>query len=432
MPDTQRPSLPTSLEDFDLPSSSANGGHHLSPTAEAMTPLLMRLRRPSLLAPKAYFSESRIHSPLASSYTLPLTRSESSNGVLSDESESDREKMWIDSSSNSCSEHPTPPLPKSRAETDSDSSMKNVSRDPSTPPRNGDSSDLPHLPPRPFSRRLSYSVRMPSLVSFITEIHPEDSEVKSEAQFQRLVASCSTIPLQPRTPRAPSDRGRYPEEADNDEAAREDTPSEDGEGDETFAYIPSLSEPIAISKPSTPAHSINGDDMFISESPGGAAMDIDVYGSPSLSSMSVNQWRYTPPPTTSAVRTNKRKLDDRFDPYPTSSKRRAVSPSLSYLRESLPSFANPRTPSSSTRPIPIPIPTIANSSSNSLASSPTISQPIPIPRPMTNISITSSPTMRTPMGLSSPVMRPIHRRRGEEEQREIDGAGEAVGGLTLD
>lgn len=39
------------------------------------------------------------------------------------------------------------------------------------------------------------------------------------------------------------------------------------------------------------------------------------------------------------------------------------------------------------------------------------------------------------MVLASPILRPIPRygmgKKGEEEEREIDGAGEAVGGLTL-
>jgi len=40
--------------------------------------------------------------------------------------------------------------------------------------------------------------------------------------------------------------------------------------------------------------------------------------------------------------------------------------------------------------------------------------------------------MRSSMGLASPVMRPVPRaRRGEGEEREVEGAGEAVGGLTL-
>lgn len=119
---------------------------------------------------------------------------------------------------------------------------------------------------------------MPRILTLLSEeAHPGEDEVKSEAQFQRLVASCSDLPFQPRTPRAASDRGRYPEEVPNDDPTRENTPSDDDddEGDTApFAY--GASEPIAITKPVTPAHSVNGDEFLFSESPGGAAMDIDL------------------------------------------------------------------------------------------------------------------------------------------------------------
>ena len=163
------------------------------------------------------------------------------------------------------------------------------------------------------------------------------------------------------------------------------------------------------------------------------------YGSPSLaSSLGQTQWRYTPPPTTSAVRSNKRKcellpssaphvlnlsrpmiVDDRFDPYPTSSKRRAVSPSISQLG---------RVANGVRHPLPITIP---NSAVSSAASSPTISYAasgLSLSRP---VSISSSPTLRASMG-ASPISRHIPRtRRGDGEEKEIEGAGEAVGGLSI-
>ena len=115
---------------------------------------------------------------------------------------------------------------------------------------------------------------MPRILTLLAEeAHPADDEVKSEAQFQRLVASCSDLPFPPRTPRAASDRGRYPEEVPPEEATRENTPSDD-EDEDTFAF--GASEPIAITKPVTPAHSVNGDEFLLSESPGGVAMDIDL------------------------------------------------------------------------------------------------------------------------------------------------------------
>lgn len=165
------------------------------------------------------------------------------------------------------------------------------------------------------------------------------------------------------------------------------------------------------------------------------------------------QWRYTPPPTTSAVRSNKRKckspfeiewqvsrvhtVDDRYDPYPTAAKRRAVSPSISYLRESHPSLSYPRTPNGRpSLPIPLSIPVPASSSA---ASSPTITgYPFPSysnPRQVGigSMSVSSSPILRPTIGLASPILRPIprHRRGLDGEERDIEGAGEGVNGLTL-
>jgi hypothetical protein len=171
-----------------------------------------------------------------------------------------------------------------------------------------------------------------------------------------------------------------------------------------------------------------------------------LFGSPAAASL--HQWRYTPPPTSSsAVRTSKRKCkssshlfplpsfpfanstpmdivdDDRFDPYPTSSKRRAVSPSVSFLREnhtSLSPIYIPRSGSSSRGPIPVPI---TSSATGSVASSP-ISHNGTLPF--------ASPTMRSSMGLASPITRPKRlSRRIDGEDREVDGTGEAVNGLSL-
>lgn len=175
-------------------------------------------------------------------------------------------------------------------------------------------------------------------------------------------------------------------------------------------------------------------------------------GSPLLPSNIPNQnqishWRYTPPPTTSAVRSNKRKreypfvcltqeihitlaVDDRFDPYPSNAKRRAVSPSLQYLRDSHQVANSPMGRGSISRlPISIPI-SVPHSAVSSATSSPTISSNYPpFPR---GISITSSPTLRATLSMPSPILRPLGRRREDEEREiEIEGAGEAVSGLTL-
>ncbi|EGO30803.1 hypothetical protein SERLADRAFT_455089 [Serpula lacrymans var. lacrymans S7.9] len=269
------------------------------------------------------------------------------------------------------------------------------------------------------------------ILNLLAESRPEENEVQSEAAFQRLISSCSDLPTQPRTPRAPSDRGRYPEEAGDEDAQREDTPSDDEDGDVggLFAFE-AQSEATSIFKPCTPAHSISGEDlnMSLTGSPVVGAMDVDMpLPSPSMISTPASiQWRYTPPPTTSAVRSTKRKFDDRFDPYPTASQT---------SRQSHPSFV-PRTPNNISRlPIPIAIPV---SSVSSAASSPTVTYSCPAmpgsrPVSLGTMSVTSSPIMRPTLGLASPVLRPILRsRRGlDGEEREIEGAGEAVNGLSL-
>lgn len=129
--------------------------------------------------------------------------------------------------------------------------------------------------------------------------------------------------------------------------------------------------------------------------------------------------------------------DDRYDPYPTSAKRRAVSPSISYLRETHPSLSYPRTPNGRpSLPIPLAIPV---SNGGSATSSPTVTnysfQNYPTPRQvgLGQMSLSSSPILRPTLGLSSPILRPIPRiRRGTDgEERDIEGANEGVNGLTL-
>lgn len=135
-------------------------------------------------------------------------------------------------------------------------------------------------------------MKQPRILNLLAESRPEEAEVKSEAAFQRLVASVSELPVQPRTPRTLADRGRYPEEAGSEETTREETPSDDeldqGNEEGPFSFSappPTGTQPIAIQKRThTPAGSItgsiNGDEpgMSISETSssfGGAAMDID-------------------------------------------------------------------------------------------------------------------------------------------------------------
>lgn len=116
----------------------------------------------------------------------------------------------------------------------------------------------------------------------MAESRPVENEVQSEAAFQRLLASGVDLP---RTPRTVADRGRYPEEAAQDDFQREDSPSDDeNDNDSTytpFHSIPKGSEPINIR---TPAGSVNGDDMCISESPSLPGMDVDVVSLPAARS----------------------------------------------------------------------------------------------------------------------------------------------------
>ena len=48
-----------------------------------------------------------------------------------------------------------------------------------------------------------------------------------------------------------------------------------------------------------------------------------------------------------------------------------------------------------------------------------------------HMSVSSSPTIRSSMSLASPVIRPVPRARRKSEEKEVEGAGEAVNGLTL-
>ncbi|KAL0951473.1 hypothetical protein HGRIS_008161 [Hohenbuehelia grisea] len=432
MPKDTRPSLPTSSSDFALPSSSSSSSTN---ALDDIPPLLQRFRRPSLLSSKAgFFSETRLNSPLATSFTLNSSRKRFS--LMGEESESDKDRMCTDSSPSS-SETNTPPLgPPEVPESDQQCKPKRTRR-PLTPTRRMSTSMDATDSVRMHSRRPSLSLKQPRVLNLRAESRPQDDEVQSEAAFQRLLSSYSELPTNPRTPRNILDRGRYPEEAISDDHRGNETLSDDDDDDDaedtttTFSFFPPPStDPISIIKPRTPAGSVNGDDLSMSGSPG-AAMDVDApMASPSFPA---TQWRYTPPPTSSAVRSNKRKfsVDDRFDPYPTAAKRRAVSPSVSYLREShgMSSPLSARPPSR--LPIAIPM-SIPGSAVSSAASSPTFAGNFSTPFHRPSLSIASSPTLRASMVLASPILRPIPRhRRLDGEDKEIEGAGEGVGGLTL-
>lgn len=155
--------------------------------------------------------------------------------------------------------------------------------------------------------------------------------------------------------------------------------------------------------------------------------------------------------------------DDRYEPYAPTSKRRAVSPSITALHmhhHSVSPIVIPRSPVLRSRG------SFSQSQANSATSSPTISQSttqyilnstaIPNPLSYTNgnpngtyqghhrsgssSSAVSSPTVRSTMALASPILRPVPRlavgmKRGSagdmDGEKGLDGAGEAVGSLSL-
>ncbi|KAL0578464.1 hypothetical protein V5O48_003513 [Marasmius crinis-equi] len=426
--DSSRPSFPTSSSEFALPVPVASTS---AVTIEESNCLLQRFRRPSLLAPKAV-----LHSPLQASFTLSPSPSRSKRKAVDDDDCLDDSQAYRDirmqsdtSSGSSSSENPTPPLAPNNSEEEL-STKSFRSKSVSTPPRKYSDGDS-HL--RHARRRLSHPLKQPRIFDLVSsESRPVEDEVKSEAAFQRLLASGAELPLHPRTPRTASDKGRYPEEAGND-SQTEDAQSDD-EDDCLPSYASSVSEPISIPKRHTPTNSVNGDDfntMCISESPSFSSMSMDidmVLSSPSISSTPINSWRHTPPPTSSAIRPNKRKqVEDRYDPYPAA-KRRAVSPSVSYLRDNHSSLGSPAARNAPRLPLAIPVSITPTASA---ASSPTISSSYPASLTR-GVPMTASPTLRASMGLSSPVLRPLARNgRREGDDREVEGTGDAVGGLTL-
>lgn len=157
---SSRPSFPTSCTDFALPPSSSNPVASTSAlTLDDPNVLLQRFRRPSLLAAKSgYVSESRLHSPLASSFTLHSRRR--SHGTMTEESESDKERVLTDNWASESSENTTPPL-KILEKEDEQVIGKTILKRPSTPPRKLSSAnmDIQETQNSPkSSRRLSFPV----------------------------------------------------------------------------------------------------------------------------------------------------------------------------------------------------------------------------------------------------------------------------------
>ena len=143
--------------------------------------------------------------------------------------------------------------------------------------------------------------------------------------------------------------------------------------------------------------------------------------------------------------------DDRFEPYAPAAKRRAVSPSISHLkdRDLIAPIVIPRSP------VMLPRKSISQSQANSATSSPTVSNnssgyfymnngspfSLPLPgnghhRTGSSSSVVSSPTVRASMILASPILRPVPRlaaglKRAEDEEKVVDGAGENLKELNI-
>lgn len=235
----QRPSLSTSLSDFALlPTSSAPSTPSSVLTLDdGLNPFFFRrLRRSSLLASNPITAEGNAKSsPLTLSFTP--RRSRRVHNL-------DSEKMTDDSSS---SEHPSASPSSVLFSNNNNSNAASRSDDSAesrtTPPRPSVTTssslnvDALEPPARLSSSRVSHTPKPARLLDLRTELSsPIESELKSEAQFQRLIASYSYNGFPPskhipRTPRAWSDRGRYPEEVGGDDDLDQgyESASEDGE-----------------------------------------------------------------------------------------------------------------------------------------------------------------------------------------------------------
>ncbi|GAB1523455.1 hypothetical protein RhiXN_07255 [Rhizoctonia solani] len=413
-PSASRTVLPCSVAEFALSHSPRSAPPSPSSPVlfmdEYLPSNIRKLRRPSLLGTgSATFrpSPSAPHSPLASS-----------SFGLDDARRRTRSKSAVRPSTRT-----RPSNSNSNSESSSGSPAPAMLLDPCS---------RPTTPPAriPHRRTLSSGTpfKLPRLLSIQSELsNPADIELKSEASFQRLLASNADLPgaFHPHPRPRRRDRGRFPEAyLDDDDVVDSD--------DDDEVMLPK---------------EFPMDDVL--DSP--ARMDVDMgsYGSPPVlnSLFSMKSWRQTPPPTVAPSRIAKRKLDDRYEPYPQ--KRRALSPppststssssasnSNAQFNLSLPPSTTPRSPITTAAPSPRPIPTSSISSSN-LASTSSLapSAPISIPaRTPSKVSYTYSPAGGGLFGspiISSPVLRPVRFGLSTRGEKEVDGAGNGVRSLDL-
>ncbi|CEL52592.1 hypothetical protein RSOLAG1IB_05797 [Rhizoctonia solani AG-1 IB] len=403
-PSTSRTVLPSSVAEFALAHSPRSAPPSPSSPVLFMDDYLpsniRKLRRPSLLGTGLTMlrpSPSAPQSPLAtSSFALedPRRRARSKSAVR--------------------------PSTRTRA-SNSNSNSESSSGSPA-PGMLLDPCSRPTTPPARIAHRRTLSsgtpFKLPRLLSIQSELtNPADAELKSEASFQRLLASNADLPgaFHPHPRPRRRDRGRFPEAyLDDDDAVDSD--------DDDEVMLPK---------------EFPMDDVL--DSP--ARMDIDMgsYGSPPVlnSLFSMKSWRQTPPPTVAPSRIAKRKLDDRYEPYPQ--KRRALSPppststsssasnSNAQFNLSLPPSTTPRSPITTAAPSPRP--------SVSAASSLGPSAPISIPmRTPSKVSYNYSPAGGGLFGspiISSPVLRPVRFGLSTRGEKEVDGAGNGVKSLDL-
>ncbi len=152
--DNTRAPLPASTTDFALPAYSVASTPSFTMDDTAL--VYTRLRRPSILAPKAYLTETRLASPLQTSFTLqpspklarPLsgTSSERSGSVGS---------LMVESASSSSSGSSTPAM-STEEDTPQESKVARAYR---SPPRRSTAAAVDAQDSRSYpKRRLSFPV----------------------------------------------------------------------------------------------------------------------------------------------------------------------------------------------------------------------------------------------------------------------------------
>lgn len=271
------------------PSTAWNYAYNYQSNTGSSYPLLRKLRRPSLLGlgpigggfnPGGFgASSSRMNSPLVSSFTSPFAfeapRQPSSRPQEPVEEEEEPYTPVLlsyepaESSSSRPSESERSSSPRkhrhriSRSMSPSTPPQRHLELDPGNAPKDATARRTTSLSLRRSSSSTSLSespatskaqpipstsssrrFTLPRLRNIITESNPSENEVKSEAKFQRFVASHAEIPAPfrsyPRTPRSRAgssngirivpEKGRFPEEAsvEDEEIDEDDTGSSDG------------------------------------------------------------------------------------------------------------------------------------------------------------------------------------------------------------